>query len=55
MNCKNRAFNHLTNHTVPTTVALRRMLSRVPTPIALRRLHWYWFGFGHTWVWVWEQ
>ena len=38
---------------VPTTVALRRMLSWVPTPIALRRLHLLWFRFRHKQVWVW--
>ena len=38
---------------VPTTVALRRMLSWVPTPIALQRLHVLWFRFQHTQVWVW--
>ena len=46
-------LNDHATQTVPTPVALRRMLSRVPTPIALRRVHWYWFRFQHTRVWVW--
>ena len=38
---------------VATTVALRRMLSWVPTPITLRRLHVLWFRFRRAQVWVW--
>ena len=32
---------------------MRRMLSWVPTPIALRQLHVFSFTFRHTQVWVW--
>ena len=46
-------LNDHATQTVPTPVALQRMLSRVPTPIAVRRVHWYWFRFRHTRVWVW--
>ena len=38
---------------VPSTVAQRRVLSWVPTPIALRQLLVLWFRFPHTQVWVW--
>ena len=38
---------------VPTSVAVRRVLCWVPTPIALRRVHSFWFRFRHTQVWVW--
>ena len=38
---------------VPTTVALHRVLSWMPTPIALWRLHVLRFGFAHTQAWVW--
>ena len=37
----------------PSALSLRRVLSSVPTPIALGRLDWVWFRFGHTQVWVW--
>ena len=38
---------------MPTTVALQRMLSWVPTLIALWPPHVLWFTFRHTQVWVW--
>ena len=47
------AYNIEGNYGRFAPVALRRMLSRVPNPIALRRVQWYWFRFGHTPVWVW--
>ena len=50
-----RYFSRLASRTVPTPVALRRMLSRVPTPIALRRVQLCWFRFRHTRVWVWAR
>ena len=43
-----RYFSRLASPTLPTLVALRRMLSRVPTRIALRRLHLCSFRFRHT-------
>ena len=49
----NTLFSVARTNMVPTTVALRQMLSWVPTPIALRRLHVLWFRFRHTQVWVW--
>ena len=55
MNCKHPDFSHLTNDNVTPIVVMQRMLSRLPTRIVLRRLHWSWFRFGHTRVWVWAR
>ena len=46
------ALNDHATQTMPTPGALRRITSRVPTPIALRQVHWYWYRFGHIGVWV---